>query len=189
MEETKRQLIFDLALGRIGVEAFVMKFGIDPRIESAFIGQGLDRALAEKASADLEALMILAHRFGLWRGWASILSALLVEPWHTSHEDIADALQDIRDPMAVGALTEAAQTNHKYLAYDDAHALAVKCIWALHDIGSEDAKEKLTALTESKYDVIRCAAQERLKALATRKPGEPEPAYRKWRDLNVRDGG
>jgi len=45
-------------------------------------------------------------------------------------------------PSAALALTTAI-TEHPYLEYDEAKALAVKCIWALGALGSVEAVEKL----------------------------------------------
>ena len=60
-----------------------------------------------------------------------------------------------------------------YLAWDDNHALAVKCIWALHDIGTDAAKEKLALLAGSDLEVIRENASELLAELHARRPGDP----------------
>jgi hypothetical protein len=111
---------------------------------------------------------------------------MLQEDWHTSHEDIASALQDIRDPSTVGALFEAALTRHQYLAFDDNYGLARKCIWALHDIGTDEARNKLQILSDSDIEPIRRYALKRLNDLAARRPGDPEPPYRRARDAQVR---
>jgi hypothetical protein len=107
------------------------------------------------------------------------------EDWHHRHEDIASALQDIRVPSTADCLYRAALRKHDYLAYNDSEALAVKCIWALHDIGTSEAGEKLKFLSQSPSTPIRETALERLSALATRRPGDPEPGYRRARDRAV----
>jgi hypothetical protein len=82
-----------------------------------------------------------------------------------------------------------ALTKHEYLAYDDSTALAVKCIWALHDIGTADAIEKLKLLADSAAGAIRQNACERLTALAAKGPEDIKPAYRRARDERLRPDG
>ena len=77
---------------------------------------------------------MLAFRFGLSRQWAPLLCKLMEGDWHDSHEDIAHALQNLRLPSTTDCLYRTALRKHDYLAYNDNYALAVKCIWALHDI-------------------------------------------------------
>jgi hypothetical protein len=178
--------VLDLAIGRMSTENFIAKFGVDPRTDHEFVRQELECALNKKSARDVELAMILAHRFVLCASWSTMLAELLHADWHISHEDVASALQDIRDPSTVDALYEAALKRHPYLDYDEAFALAVKCIWALHDIGTGPAREKLALLAQSDNEVIRRNAIKRLSALAARRPGEPEQPYRVAREANVR---
>jgi hypothetical protein len=43
---------------------------------------------------------------------------------------------------------------YAYLVFDDNYALAVKAIWALGDIGTEAAREKLKLLPQSEIEAI-----------------------------------
>jgi hypothetical protein len=167
-------------------DEFVAEFGVDPRQDREFVPAQLRDAIANREPADVECALYLAFRFDLSRSWTSLLAGLLDEEWHTSHESLATALQDIRDPSTVEVLFRTARKRLDYLAYDDAFALAVKCIWALHDIGTEAAIEKLTLLALSEVPPIRRAAEERLTALAARRPEDPVPHYRLVRDAKVR---
>jgi hypothetical protein len=186
MDARKRQLVVEHALGRISTDSFVSQLGVDPRTDHEFVRQELEGALEERSGPDVECAMILAHQFGLSASWAPLLCELLRTDWHFKHEDIASALQDIRDPSTVDVLYDAALKRHPYLDYDDAFALAVKCIWALHDIGTAAAKEKLVLLTQSDNEVIRRNASRRLSAPAARQSGEAEAPYRRARDGHVR---
>lgn len=145
--------------------------------------------MAEKAPGDVEHALILASHFGLSPSYAGILCALLGEDWHFKHEDIAGALQDLREPSAVGSLYEAALRKFGYLAYDDSTALARKCTWALHDIGTPEAIAKLRLLSECQSEVIRGYAAERLASLAARRPEDPAPSYRLARNRALRSDG
>lgn len=93
-----------------------------------------------------------------------ILIRLIQEPWHQMHEDIASTLQwDIPSPKAIEVLYKTALTKFDYLDFDEAYALAVKCIWALGDINTPESMEKLELLAESKNKIIRKNAKAQLK--------------------------
>lgn len=90
------------------------------------------------------------------------LILLLTASWHYRHEDVAGALQRLKDPAAVAALYEAAHMKHEYLSYNDSHALARKCTWALADIGTPEAKARLEALAGEPDTTVAGYAQRRL---------------------------
>ena len=185
MDQRQHKLVKDLARGSLPVDAFVAQFGVDPRLDREFVPRELERAMVERSSDDVSSLMLLVFHFKVSSRWAPILGRLLGEEWPYVHEDIAGLLQDIRDPGSVDCLFAAAEKQLPYLEYDDAHALGVKCIWALHDIGTEAARMRLEALLESNIGVIREAARKRLDDLASRGPDTPEKAYRRARDARV----
>ncbi|MEH2589346.1 hypothetical protein [Bradyrhizobium sp. AZCC 1721] len=184
MDNAKSRLIFALVQGALSEDSFIAQFGVNPRTTPDIVRIELEQAFSERSAESVECALVLGFRFGLSRKWAPLLCRLMEEDWHHSHEDIAEALQDIRVPSTVDCLYRSALRKHDYLAYNDSEALAGKCIWALHDIGTSEAVEKL--LSQSASALIRERALERLSALATRRPGDPEPAYRRARDAGVR---
>jgi hypothetical protein len=186
MDESKGRLVSALALGRLSEDSFVAQFGVNPRTTPDVIRIELEQAFAEKSAAGVEYALVLGFVFGWSRNWAPQLCKLMQEDWHYRHEDIASALQDLRVPSTVDCLYQAALRKHNHLAYDDREALAVKCIWALHDIGTPEAIVKLKLLSQSASEPISKNALERLSGLAARRPGDPEPAYRRARDARVR---
>jgi hypothetical protein len=187
VEEDRRELVVALALGRVSTDEFVARFGIDPRTDRTYVARSLDAASHDRSADDLAVLLILVAHFGLSKTWAAVLASLLLADWHESHEDLANALQDLRDPTTVNALFDAAVRTYAYLDYDESRALAVKCIWALHDIGTNTARTRLESLSRSEVEVIRRSARERLDALGARRAGEPEATYRIARNARVHD--
>jgi hypothetical protein len=189
VDAAERKLIFDLAGERVSIDAFIAQMGFDPRIDHNSVRGLLERALEEKSADDVEPAMVLAFRFGLSASWGPLLDSLLRAEWHTRHEDVASALQDIRDPSSVDCLFDVAGERHNqlaYLGYDKGLALARKCIWALHDIGTPAAKDKLRLLADSEIEMVRQYASKRLNDLAARRPEDPKPHYRRARDTHVR---
>lgn len=57
---------------------------------------------------------------------------------------------------------DTANVELEYFNYDDTKSLARKCIWALADIGTEKAKEKLVLLSNSSDTLIANYARKRL---------------------------
>lgn len=156
MTNAERELILDLIAHRISESDFLARFPIDPRSDPSSVTRILEQAYCTQNASDVEFGMYLGFHFNSFsQDSVEILCKLLVEDWHKQHEDIAWILQKLKDPASVGPLYWAANASLPYLAYDDAHALATKAMWALSEINSEDARRKLTLLTQSEIPIIR----------------------------------
>ena len=106
--------------------------------------------------------MTLAYRAGLHPIHVPLLISLANAPWHSSHEDVVMALQQLRNPAAVAILEKVTFSIHKYLDYDENFGLARKCTWALADIGSPEAHQALTRIAGCKNAMIAAYAKKRL---------------------------
>ena len=119
-------------------------------------------AIAARDADAFELALNSAFRADLPGDLADVFAEALLMPWHHSHEDLAGALQDLKDPRSIDALFKAAHSRHDYLDYDEFYGLARKCTWALADIGTLDAKERLQQLARSPNATITGYAQKRL---------------------------
>jgi HEAT repeat protein len=72
------------------------------------------------------------------------------------------ALQQLKNPAAVDALSEEALAAYEYLKYDESRSLARKCTWALADIETPDAKEQLQKLAQSNKSAVAAYVRRRL---------------------------
>ncbi|HEY6252424.1 MAG TPA: hypothetical protein VI685_20915 [Candidatus Angelobacter sp.] len=133
----------------------MVRFPTNPKTDTGYILRALEQTLHTKRKADVECAMILWFHFGFPDNTGPILCKLILEDWHTQHENMAAAMQKLRDPRTVDCLYQTALARFPYLEYDEAHALAVKCLWALSDINTHEACEKLKLLTQSKNKIIR----------------------------------
>lgn len=122
----------------------------------------------------------LGALFGRSRRATPILCSLLVRDDHKGHDDLADTLQNLRDPRSVECLFDRAHRALPYLDYNESSALARRCVWALHDIGTEEAVAKLEALAKDPREEVSAEAADRLLSLR-RENGDPRP-YRLARD-------
>ena len=163
MTPDQQTLVIHFILGRVPYEELAQQTGLDPAHDPQFADAMLRDGLASRDGGTVECALLLAFHFELIEpDLAPVLAALLLEPWHHQHEDIARTLQKLRIASTAGALAEAARVKHEYLAHDDSHALARKCTWALADIGSTEARAHLEGLAKDADSEIAGYAQERL---------------------------
>ena len=103
-----------------------------------------------------------AFTAGLPPDLADVFAEALLMPWHTRHEDLVSALQKMKSPASVEALFAVATTRHAYLEYDEFFGLARKCTWALADIGTPLARQRLDELAANLNPTIAGYARKRL---------------------------
>ena len=144
----------------------------------------LEAVLAQRDAAELTRVLATVWSVGLSVKWAPVFAKLLVERWHFQQEDLANALQDLRDPSTADALLVVALDSAPYDEIDDGRALARKCVWALHDIGARAELEQIA--TTAKDEETRERAADKLAALIARPAGSPPAAYRVARGSRVR---
>ena len=162
MKEEHLDAVDDYVFERITLQQFLERYPVDPRQEKEHVCDLLRNAIATRNEQEVEAAELLGFKFGFTPSCLPLLNALLVEDWHINHEDIARALQEMKDPSSIEALYQAAQMQFSYLDYDEAFALAVKCCWALGDINTDDADAKLRELTKLDNPIKAGAAREQL---------------------------
>lgn len=156
--------ISELMLGKITRQQFLKMNNIDEQMLMSIIYNMLTCSLDSKSKNDVDVAIYLFYAFEINNEkFVPVLNELLVCSWHEQHENIAMALQKFRSPSSVNNLFQTINTKYQYLDYDDSYALAVKCIWALGDIGNELAKGKLEELLYSPNKIISENAMKQLK--------------------------
>jgi len=165
MTKAQVQLVLDLFSRRISENEFLTRFPLKLAKAPEVLREELQLATKHQDSGTVEHVMIVAKRFGLLAGLTDIMRTLCFEDWHMQHENIAMAFQQLKDPLAVDGLYHMATTRYPYLDYDEAYALAVKCIWALKAIDTPLAGEKLRLLAKSDNPIIVRNARERLASM------------------------
>ena len=99
--------------------------------------------------------------------YTKIMQKLLLEPEILNHnlESVAEILQFIKDPESIDSLYEACQ---KYQP-SDVHSIPLKAMWAIRDIGTEQAKSTLVRLTKDTNLKTRNIAIQQLEYFNERK--------------------
>jgi hypothetical protein len=163
MTPEQRKLVIEHLLGRVSYDDLVRGTGLDPIVQPDFAISVLQDGFVAQDAGSVECALHLIYRFGHMKpNLAPLLARLLLQPWHCMHENIASALQGLRVPATADALAEAALVKHDYLAYNDSHALARKCTWALADIGTPEARLRLETLAHADDPEVAAYAQKRL---------------------------
>lgn len=123
-----------------------------------------EKALDQLNPGAIEILLYASSCNGhLDKRYSSIMKKLLSEPKMLNHnlETIVESLQYIKDPSTVDNLYQACLD----FPYSDEHSIPIKAMWALRDIGTLEALEKLTLLVNSEDNRISLKAQQQLEYL------------------------
>jgi hypothetical protein len=161
MTERQKSIIIDFFLRRVGVDAVNTALGFDIDRDPAAVFGLLDEATRLGDAGSVEFAVAIAWGRTGDLDVVPTLIDLLRSTRHKRHEDVALWLQTLRDPRAIEALYSTALSPYEYLEFDG-HALARKCTWALADIGTVEAKERLRMLAGSEDPEIASYAQRRL---------------------------
>ncbi|WP_313919557.1 hypothetical protein [Tahibacter sp.] len=160
MNAAEEELVLDLNAKRISPQEFLRQFR-DADDGVVLAGQLLQEALASRRGDDADLALLVGFSFGFAPEHLPALIALEPADWHHSHEDVVLALDDLRSPAAVEALHHATQWIPAHLDFDFNRALAVKAIWALGKIDSEDATAALVQIAQDPNPLLaECAAKQ-----------------------------
>ncbi|CAI1873407.1 Uncharacterised protein [Serratia fonticola] len=163
MNEINTMLLEGFYSQKIPMDEVKERFSLEGTSQYEFIHDLLIEARDNKDPDLLEDGITLIFIFKEMKYPVKELNELLLEPWHYRHEDIASLLQDAKSPTSIDALNKAVMTKFDYLDFDDSYALVVKCIWALGEIGTPVAMDKMTKLSKSDNKIIRDNAINQLK--------------------------
>jgi hypothetical protein len=159
-EEEKN--ILDFVTKKITRNDLLTRLHLDESELDNFISASLEKGYADKNSDDIEYAFYVGFGFDLLYSHEllDILCKLITEDWHISHEDIAMILQRLRSPESVDCLVNAISIANQleYLEYNEGESFIIKCTWALGDINTEYANQKLNELSLSTNSRIRKAA-------------------------------
>lgn len=124
----------------------------------------LEDAILSHDAEDVECALSVAGIVDFRPAFMPLLIKILELPWHRSHEEIASWFQYLKAPEPAEALYRAALVQHEYRAWDDNYVLARRCTWALADIGTPEAYEKLQLLAKCDIPMIAGFARKRIRS-------------------------
>ena len=102
------------------------------------------------------------------------LDKLLLEMWHTQHENIVSVLQTAASEQSLDFLARAIDLNPEYLSWDDNSSFEKKCVRAIYQIGKEKARPYLEVLRKHSNIQVRELACKQIEKLKSPKPGRNE---------------
>jgi hypothetical protein len=162
LTERQKSVCLNFFLHRVGKDAVNAALGFDIDHDPAAVLGMLDEAARLDDAGSVECAVAIAWGRAGELDVVPTLIDLLRSTRHERHEDVARWLQQLRDPRAIEALYATALSRHEYLEYDNSHALARECTWALADVGTVEAKQRLRSLARSDDPEIAGYAQRRL---------------------------
>ncbi len=149
------------------VENFNFEFSFTDEEKIDMIKEGFELSIKDKNSVLTECLMNSLGIFEIFKKYSldfvDIFSKLSKEEFHEEHETIASFFQWIHLPQTIDCIYELATSDFEKYRWDDNFALVRKCCFALGDINTPKAKEKLELLLQNEEETIREHAMEQLK--------------------------
>lgn len=116
----------------ISKDEFLRDFTVDVTQNPSYVVKLLEEAYSKKSADEVEHSLFIGFSFNLFsKDYVEILCKLIEADWHYQHENIAMIFQRLKSLDSIEYLYQAALTQFEYLNFDEAYALAVKCIWAL----------------------------------------------------------
>ncbi len=131
---------------------FLSKTGIN--FNEKFCLESIEKASLLKDAESIDMLFQMGLMYGFSTQSVIVLSKLLLLDCHHVHEDIANLLKELRDPVSINFLYKATEMQFEYLDYDDTYQFARKCIKAIAAIGNSEAIYKLEQLSKSSIPEI-----------------------------------
>jgi len=163
MLEEKKKLILSLMMKEIDYSIFIDDY--NNLFDGLDVCRDLKIARNLKDSDAVDLFLYLGTVISYKYSCVNLLNNLIIDTWHTKHEELARLLSIYKDNTSVDYLYKAALLNLEYLEYDEDHVLADKCIRALAKINSAESIEKLEVLSKSKNQAISKSANKQLERI------------------------
>lgn len=170
MNDKQKQLILNLCTGEIDKARFLSAYGIGETDVSSEVSSSLKEAEAEHDADGVEYALMLGSAFSMPDDILSLIHNLVIQDWHTRHEDMIAILQKKANPESVVVLQQAIMLKPKleYLDYDDYGSFYKKCLWALQAIGTPQAISVISECAASDDAALKEQAEYRLAKIQNR---------------------
>jgi len=142
MNDRDKQLLTELDYGIITTDTFLRNLSVDIKNDTSFIRTEIKNAIATSDPDEIEMTLNLIWLSGNIFPYVDILNELLINPNHSSHQQIAKALQDAApSPSTVHFVRKALESNFDYLEYtcSDSGTIAKWFSWLLYSIRTTEA--------------------------------------------------
>jgi hypothetical protein len=167
MIEIIRELFNNLYNGNLDKNSFFREFlsktGVN--FNEKFCLESIEKASLLKDAESIDTFFQMGLMYGFSTQSVSVLCKLLLLDCHHVHEDIANLLKELKDPISINFLYKATEIQFEYLDYDDTYQFARKCIKAIGAIGGSEAIYRLEQLSKSPIHEIADYALKELNRL------------------------
>ncbi|TPG37506.1 hypothetical protein [Flavobacterium pectinovorum] len=91
-----------------------------------------------------------------------LLCQIFESDWHKAHEDMARAFQGISNPITAETLFKVTFSDFENYNWNENYPMQRKCVWALADIGTDEAINYLKQIEQQANETIAAFATKRL---------------------------
>jgi len=157
MNETIRILSTQFQLQEISKEEFIDRLPIDLKTNPLKLKELFLLTMDARNSEGLESALTVMWALGMEHEQVDLLNRLLLEPWHTRHEDIIHEIQRQKNPDSIPYIREAMQKRYGYLVEygTGVRQFINQCGHALVSIGTREALEVVYDLSSSQDPVLQ----------------------------------
>lgn len=150
----------------LSVQEFCAQWPTEPADLGRLVSTILDCAVLERDPRGVRWGLALARQLGVLREQLRPILSIAREEWHGSHEDIVFALASLKTPEALPVFASLVNVRFGYLSWDDARALAVKCIWGLGTLGTLEAVAELAKILCAGEPILAMNAKRQLERIS-----------------------
>jgi hypothetical protein len=164
MNAQQRIALLDLCAGKIDKIVFLEVYGIAlDRVEAEVEGL-LRRAMLNHDGDEVEYALMLGSLFSFPNNIIDLIHELVVQDWHSRHEDMIGMLQQHHEAISIPILREAITLKPRlqYLDDDDYGSYYKKCLGALQSIGTPEAISAIEECAASEDAALRQQAEDYL---------------------------
>lgn len=134
---------------------FCDEFFGQPNVDTRKIEVLLKESILHKNEAELDLLLMLIEYFNITLLFDDTIAPLLIQPWHHFHDRISSILVNDANENTIEFLYSGALYQCDNLDYEsDYRECSRKCIFALLNIGTPDAINKIQIISNSQDNIV-----------------------------------
>ncbi|MEH0154083.1 hypothetical protein V6R21_08025 [Limibacter armeniacum] len=182
MTEELRQNIIDFQLGKLSKEELTLRlpFNMEKKHENLEIL--IDGVIESKDSEGVEFGLTLIWLLEENKEFTDLIHKIILQPWHSRYEDLIHDIQRRKENTSVPIIKEVIQQKFDFLeSYETGTGQFIsQCGYALFSIGTDDAINTITELSNSDNEMIKREMNYQLKRLAKNPDTEDSDKTPRW---------
>jgi len=182
MTEELRQNIIDFRLGKLSKNELTTRLPFDVEKKHENLKILIDGIIESKDSEDVELGLTLIRLLEVNKEFTDLIHKIIVQPWHSRYEELIHDIQKRKENKSVPIIKEVIQYKFDFLeSYETGTGQFIsQCGYALFSIGTDDAINTITELSNSDNEMIKREMNYQLKRLAKNPDSEDTCKTPRW---------